>query len=41
MHRAGLGQCKAWRQAKPFGGVIDGNKNFGIAAPAGDDKWRS
>ena len=39
MHRTGLGQCKARRQAKPFGCVIDGNKNFGIAAPAGDDKW--
>ena len=40
VHRAGLCQCKARRQAKSFGGVIDGNKNFGIAAFAGDDKWR-
>ncbi|MGA7152465.1 MAG: hypothetical protein WBY84_13850, partial [Pseudolabrys sp.] len=40
MHRAGLCQCEARRQAESFGRVIDGNKNFGIAASVGDDKWR-
>jgi len=40
VHRAGLCQCKARRQAESLSCVINGNKDFGIAVSAGDDKRR-